>query len=235
MHPIQADILRHLMHHPHRRYTDLKPEEMDPHLFMYHFRKLIGLGLIDKQDEGYVLTREGLRHAGKLSSRTLIARQQPIISTFLACQDTDGRWLLHQRAYQPFLGRRSFPYGKLHWGESLELAARRELRDKTGLTAERLEPHSSCYLRVFEGDELITHMLCHLYRASGLSGDLLEHGEKGPCCWEEIIDPDHSEYYLPGFSALYRLATASPTDRIEEVEVRLPERYAWPIEKIEAE
>jgi ADP-ribose pyrophosphatase YjhB (NUDIX family) len=226
MHPVQADTLSHLLRHPQRRFSELKPQDMDPHLFMYHFKKLIGMGLVDKQEDGYVLTREGLRHAGKISSRTLVTREQPTISTFIACQNQSGQWLLHQRAYQPFLGRKSFPYGKLHWGESLQEAATRELRDKTSLSAEKLDHCGNCYLLVQEGEELITHMLCHIFRAENLQGELRPDGEKGPCDWELVNNPADTSYYLPGFTDVFALA-ANPSPEFKEIRITLPERYAW--------
>jgi 8-oxo-dGTP diphosphatase len=50
----------------------------------------------------------------------------------------DGKWLLVKRAHAPSEGKYAFPGGKAEADEALEDAARRELREETGLEAEGL-------------------------------------------------------------------------------------------------
>lgn len=50
-----------------------------------------------------------------------------------------GRVLLVERAKEPSKGMFAFPGGRVEKGESLEVAARRELLEETGLTAGHLE------------------------------------------------------------------------------------------------
>jgi 8-oxo-dGTP diphosphatase len=210
MHPIQASILSLLIRHPKQRFADLKPEDMDPHLFMYHFKKLLGAGLVEKQDDVYVLTTEGIRHASHISSRTLMHREQPTVCTMVACQNSTGEWLLHTRGYQPFLGKQSFPYGKLHWGETLEQAARRELTDKTGVIAEGMQLVGNCYLIIKKDGEVVSHILFHIFNAENTTGSLLAENEKGYSNWTRITDPNDTQF-IPGFSKIYEIATTSST------------------------
>lgn len=227
MHPIQSRILRELMFHACRRYSDLKPAEVDPALFMYHFRKLLGMEMVAKTEDGYVLTPEGMRQASRTSTETLSLRMQPTICNFIACQNEAGEWLLHTRAYHPFLGLKSFPYGKLHWGESLKEAAGREMLDKTGLQVE-LALWGNLYLRVFEGPKLIAHMLCHIFKGIKWQGELLAENPKGSCVWERIDNPEASGF-LPGFAGIFSIASgkAKPGD-IGELAIKVPNRYPWP-------
>lgn len=58
------------------------------------------------------------------------------VSCLLLCEDNA---LLIQRAKQPAKGLWSLPGGKVEWGETLEVAARRELLEETALTVEHLK------------------------------------------------------------------------------------------------
>ena len=53
-----------------------------------------------------------------------------------ACVWRDARVLIAQRAKPPFEGVWSLPGGHVEWGEALRDAARRELREETGVEAE---------------------------------------------------------------------------------------------------
>ncbi len=60
---------------------------------------------------------------------------QPVVGVGgIAIEGT--RLLLIQRSRPPFAGRWSLPGGKLHSGETLEQALRREMREETGLDVE---------------------------------------------------------------------------------------------------
>ena len=58
------------------------------------------------------------------------------VSCLLLCKDNA---LLVQRAKQPAKGLWSLPGGKVEWGETLEVAAHRELLEETALFVEHLQ------------------------------------------------------------------------------------------------
>jgi mutator protein MutT len=51
----------------------------------------------------------------------------------------DGRALLIRRGTPPLQGRWSIPGGRVEWGETIEQAVLRELREETGLEARAIE------------------------------------------------------------------------------------------------
>jgi hypothetical protein len=52
MHRLQQHILSQLIHYPERRYADLKPDEVEGNLFMYHLRQLMAAGWVIKREDG---------------------------------------------------------------------------------------------------------------------------------------------------------------------------------------
>ncbi|MCI4350342.1 MAG: A/G-specific adenine glycosylase [Thermoplasmata archaeon] len=89
------------------------------------------------------------------------AVRRPRLVAAVVVVERRGRWLVRRRPVGGLLGGLwEFPGGKPHRGESLEAAARRELREETGLKAEKLAPagvirhsysHFSVELYLFRG------------------------------------------------------------------------------------
>ncbi len=79
----------------------------------------------------------------------------------------DGRWLLVMRGHAPSKGKYAFPGGKAEAEEALEDAARRELREETGLEADKLTVLAQLNL---PGENCIYALT--VFSANALSGTL---------------------------------------------------------------
>ncbi len=172
MHHIQRSILYQLMQHPSRRYGQLKPQGVEGNIFTYHVRQLIGLGYVVKGDGGeYELTAAGKVYVDRLSGTNLLPRIQPKIITLIACRNEEGEWLVFRRRRQPLLGKVGFVYGKIHEGERIADAARRELKEKTGLQAQ-LEHRGDGYITMTEAGQVVSQVMFHLFIGMAPQGEL---------------------------------------------------------------
>lgn len=193
MHRIQKHILQKLIRNQNLRYADIKPKAVEGNLFMYHLRQLIGQGWVKKRSDGrYELTATGQLYADKLSLKTFALRAQPKIVTLIACQNQNGEWLFYRRKRQPLMGLCGFPYGKVHEGEKIQASAKRELREKTGLTAE-LKHRGDGYIWIYQDGGLVSEILFHLFAGTNPTGALKKKTPIGTCFWakaEKMSGPD---------------------------------------------
>lgn len=193
MHRIQQHILQQLILHPCVNYARLKPNEVEGNLFTYHLRQLIQAELVIKNPTGlYELSPSGQTYADQFSLKTLTPRVQARIVTLLAIQNIHGQWLLYRRLRQPLINMVGFPYGKLHIGETIARAAERELKEKTGLTA-NLMHRADGYITIFQQNQITSHIMFHLFYGQNPKGKLLGQSKVGQAFWGDVSDIGQSE------------------------------------------
>lgn len=207
MHEIQRHILKVLTFKNPARFADLKPPRVESNRFMYHLRELLEREFIVKKESRYRLTPSGKRFIDRVSLENLEVRIQPKIVTLLAITNKKGEYLLYRRKRQPFFNYVGFPYGKIHLGERIAEAAKRELTEKTGLNVS-LTHRGDVYITVHDEENLITQMLCHIFSGKNPTGQLLEDSSIGHCFFQksEAIDPKEQ---IPGFKQIVKLLHAS--------------------------
>jgi ADP-ribose pyrophosphatase YjhB (NUDIX family) len=193
MHTTQIQILNVLRKRSPRRYMELKPKEVESNTFMHHLRTLIKADLLVKQDDTYALTPEGDRFILGLVANGMRKSIQPIILVEVACQSEGGEWLLTKCEVEPFLGLVGFPAGKIHFGESAAAAAQRIFQKKTGLFVS-VEHVGNMYQQTYRHDELICHLLTHVFIGKVHGGEL----KKGTAFWKKDMDLSNWNIYFPG-------------------------------------
>jgi len=137
LHNIQLEILKQLLFAPSLRYSKLKPSsKMENNQFNFHLDQLIDGGYITKDGRDYSLTNFGKEYANRMDTEQTIIAKQSKISAWVCCIRTFGgkkQYLIYTRLKQPFYGCQGFISGKVAYGEKVLEAARRELKEETGL------------------------------------------------------------------------------------------------------
>lgn len=210
-----------LTRHASRRYSQLRPQDVESNLFMYHLKGLLKAGLIQKANGAYQLSTKGLETVGLLSLSTGKIRLQPKILTAVICKNQAGEHLLARWHRQPNIGQISFVHGMLHFGRTaLEMAAT-ELAEKAGLEAD-LKHRGEVYVRGLRADSVDRHMLVHVFEA--LNPRPSRQNELRPevaeAFWAPLEQFTQADF-VPGFWEIVQIYESTPGPFFQEITVRL--------------
>lgn len=215
MHWIQKHILRQLAVNDTLRYTDLKPDNVEGNLFMYHLNQLVNDDLINKNDKKYQLSTTGKKYVSSMSLKSGSTRRQPRIVVMFIAQNKNGEYLLFKWKRQPYLNLISFPFGKIHYGCSVLDLANKELEWKSGLK-DKIEYSGDIYVQTIKGNETIDHYLAHIFRVTDISGKIQSDGIQGKSFWSRIEDFEDNEF-IPGFKELIHIIETKKSPCFEEI------------------
>lgn len=137
IHPVQANILRSMLFKTQARFADLNKSGLGNDHFSFHIGKLLELDLIEKRkDKKYVLTNRGKEFANRLDTETATIEKQAKVAVLIVGYRKSGKetqFLVQQRLKQPYFGFFGFITGKIKWGEPVEEASARELKEEANL------------------------------------------------------------------------------------------------------
>ena len=177
----------------------MRPDGVESNHFAYHLDQLLKAGYIAKKDRDYFLTNKGKALADRVSHDSLSVRIQPHIVTSIYIKNDAGKTLLFKHNFQPYLGLYGSPQGRLHYDEKIADAARRELKEKTGLENITLAHRGMAYIEAMSGDETISKIFTHVFTGEVIGEPPLENeSEKGEPLWIHASTIQANQC-MPGF------------------------------------
>lgn len=192
LHETQLQILKKLLFAAELRYAQIKPDpEMENNQFDFHLDQLVDGGYIAKKEKGYSLTNFGKEYANRMDTEEVLIAKQSKISAWVCCireEKERKQYLIYTRLKQPFYGCQGFMSGKVKYGEKIIDAAKRELREETGLEGEPKIVNAKHFL-VYdkETNGLVEDKFMYLCVVRNPTGELRPHVE-GLYRWVDELD-----------------------------------------------
>lgn len=163
-HHIQKHVLAYLMEHEYARFRDLRPPKTDTNLYSYHLKLLQKRQFVEKTEQGYTLGVKGALYVDRINADSVKLSPQPKVVTMAIIQNQNGDVLMYDKVRQPFIGRLTVPFGKVHNSDSsIRAAVEREVEEKVGDIAVEFAHVGDCYIRVRAGNEVILSTLAHVF------------------------------------------------------------------------
>lgn len=188
-HPAQVAIMRHLLFTPQAGFAELqKMTHLTSDHFNFHIKKLLEEGYVEKGEGHYKLSRKGKEYANRMDTDENEIEKQPKVSVVIILERKNAQgereFLYQQRKKNPYFDFWGRLGGKMRWGESVTEAAKRELFEESGLTAE-LEFKLLYHKRDFDkaSGRLLEDKLFFCAYGTEYSGKLTERFEGGVNRW----------------------------------------------------
>ncbi len=182
LHPIRKDILQKLTFAPKLKFSEIMEERYSSDLLTYHLKELLTRKLVQKEDGFYFLTEKGRVYVQEFESLSMNFRKGPRVLV-LCVMEKEGKYLVTERKKAPFFGYRSFPAGRVIFGEKLADAARRVCNEEVGLCGEpNLLGLVHEYNRSERGD-ITRDAYLYVFNIENVSGELKAETEEGKNQW----------------------------------------------------
>ena len=130
-------ILRELIFHPNSKFTTLNLYKISNDHFSYHINKLLKDNLIQKEGNGYSLTKHGKIFSAKMDTTNAKDEKQPKVSVMIRAiikKEKKLYYAIQKRMKEPYFGFYGFMTGKIKWGEKVSEAVERELMEEMHLS-----------------------------------------------------------------------------------------------------
>jgi len=186
LHKIQMLIIKELLYKPNFRFRDLNISGLTTDHFSYHINTLVEQGLVEKLNSRYCLSIKGKKFAGSIDTDSATLEKQPKVSVLIITEKSFSgtkKYLWQRRTKEPYFGYWGFFTGKVRFGETVQEACARELKEESGLEANirhLFVLHEMVYS--FDGDILEDKYFNIMY-CTDIQGKLLEKTLDGENKW----------------------------------------------------
>ena len=168
-HHIQTSILSMLMQEGPNTFSKIKPGDIENSLFMYHMRKLVSRGLVEKQDGDFTLTPEGARWLNKTGLKADPIQEPRCIVQFLVINK--DMILISERLdhLATHMNKYLLPGGLHNYGSTSIESAQRVA------TSLHLSPPENLLCKIETINSTQSHSLADIYSTSPPSHDYILH------------------------------------------------------------
>jgi ADP-ribose pyrophosphatase YjhB (NUDIX family)/predicted transcriptional regulator len=178
MHNIQMLILRELLFSPNSKFTQLNIQGLTSDHFSYHINTLIKDGYVKKTSLKYSLTPKGKEFANRMDTEEVSIEKQPKVAVMVvATKIENGKkyLLVQERTKEPYFGYSGFITGKIRFGERVIEAAKRELKEESGLSCENIHLKKLVrdYVVLNDTGELVEDKMFFVVHAVNPKGNLV--------------------------------------------------------------
>lgn len=181
LHKIQKQIIKELTTKPSLRFSELDLKFVDSEQLSYHIRRLIDKGYIVKVEDKYTLTDFGKDYCSLTDDNIEELERQPKTSVVIYVsrinQETnEEETLVCKRLRHPYFGKVGRIGGKVRFGEKLEDAVKRELKEETGLISkdcglERIYRK----MRKNQFEEFIQDVIFYIFSVTEFTGEIIDN------------------------------------------------------------
>jgi len=188
IHKYQKEILKKLALNPSLNFNSLLIEGLESEHMNYHLQKLVKMEWVTKKDDKYTLTDLGKDYINSTDDDVITVEKLPKVSVIVNAMrenpEGETEYLLNRRLKQPYYGKVGRMGGKVRFGESVLEAAKRELKEESGLEAKEWFLYEIYRkMRHRKNGEFVQDVIFYLYKATDLVGDLIEKSELQENFW----------------------------------------------------
>lgn len=170
------------------RYSELNIDNIDNDLFNYHLQFLVKKKLVEKTDRGYQISIKGKKIMANIDAvgKTYDLFRFSITANVIKNENGKKYILGQKRLRHPYYGDVSTISGKVKKGELVINAAKRKLKEETGLEADFKVLGLLRKIRLNENGDVVEDTVYNVCYGENPKGELIEKNEYGENKWYEI-------------------------------------------------
>lgn len=179
---VDKHILLKLIHSPGLSFNELWAHEGRSNNFAYYLKKLQEQGFVVKENDKYFLSEAGKGHSAFVEGVSGKKADFPALIVVILAKN-NGKYLCQKRLKEPFYHYVGFVAGKINFGLNIIDCAKRDLKEETGLEAEKIKIKGIVQIHTYEQEKLLFHHYMIITIAEGINGNMMDKTHKGENFW----------------------------------------------------